>query len=251
MSALKNLSAALACSLLATLAHADRSQPGESPLTATPLEWQFKLTPTYLATAGSNPAGDLNLRANTGPHALWLATYRQPGSFQQTRTGYEYTARWDYLKLVPSLQAATHGFVGGSLNAEIGGPLFALLGFGRTNTRPYYNLNIDPNDMQTYGLGSHLSEQTSVALYTVRDDRLYTGQRISHLLFRQQLDAHNRLTVDLFQKRGRADENAESVRGNGLAVTWDRDQWFVRLAHEQKVGFGNSQQNRFSLGWRF
>lgn len=238
-------------SLCFPLAYADRSAPGEPSNIATEADWQFKLTPTYLRTHGEADATDLNLRANHGAHALWIANYRQAGSFEQTRVGYEFAGQWDYLKLVPSLQAATHGFVGGSLNAEIGGSVFALLGFGRTNTRPYYNLNIDPNDMQTYGLGAHLPDQTTVALYTVRDDRLNTGQRITHLLFRRQMAARDRLTVDLFTKQGRADENADPVRGKGGALTWDHNAWFVRLAREQKVSFTETSQNRFTLGLRF
>lgn len=238
--------------VLASGALADRSSPGDLPLPASAAaDWQFKLTPTYLATPGAAAATDWNLRANNGPHALWLAYYRQPGQFAQARTGYEFTQQWSYLKLVPSLQAASHGFFGASLNAEIGGPLYVLLGVGRTNTRPYYNLNIDPNDMQTYGLGWHWSPQTTLAVYSVRDDRLQTGQRINHALFRQQLDALNRLTLDLFSKHGQADADSAAVKGDGLALTWDHASWFVRVAHEQKVGFTTRAQNRFSLGWRF
>ena len=158
----RKLLALLALSLTLPLAHADRSAPGEPVNTAAENDWQFKLTPTYLRTRGESDATDLNLRANQGAHALWIAHYRQSGGFEQSRVGYEFAGQWRYLKLVPSLQAATHGFVGGSLSAEIGGPVFALLGFGRTNTRPYYNLNIDPNDMLTYGLGAHLPDGNQV-----------------------------------------------------------------------------------------
>ena len=115
--------------------------------------WAFKLTPSYYVTTNEKDATDTNLRANHGPHAIWVGYYRRGSEFEQTRTGYEYTMHLSFGQLVPSLQLASGGFVGGSINAQIGDSNYALLGFGRTNARDYYNLNFDPNDSYTINGG--------------------------------------------------------------------------------------------------
>lgn len=138
--------------------------------------WEFKFTPSYYATTNQADATDLNLCANSGPHAIWLGHYQRGGEFEQTRTGYEYTAKFPFVQLVPSLQLASHGFAGGSLNAQIGDAIYALLGYGRTNTRDYYNLNFDPNDSVVYGLGTSLLPKSTISLFTVKDNRLHTGR---------------------------------------------------------------------------
>lgn len=213
--------------------------------------WAFKLTPSYYRTTNQPDATDLNLRANHGPHALWLGYYRRPGEFEQTRTGYEYTAQLPFGQLVPSLQLATHGFAGGSLNAQIGDQVYALLGFGRTNTRDYYNLNFDPNDSVVYGLGTRLVPGSQLSLFTVKDNRLHTGQMVTHLVWRYFPDDHQRWTVDLSGKHGRADAEANPVSGQALSVTYDYRDVFVRLARDRKVNFSEDDQTRVSVGMRF
>lgn len=212
--------------------------------------WAFKLTPSYYATSHQKDATDINLRANHGPHAVWLADYRRAGEFEQMRTGYEYTAQFPFGQLVPSLQLATHGFAGGSVNAQLGDPIYALLGFGRTNARDYYNLNFDPNDSVLYGLGKRLPSG-SVSLFTVRDNRLHTGQVVTHLVWRFAQDQQQRWTVDISGKHGRASADDESVSGTAISVTLDYRDMFVRLARDRKVNFTIEDQTRFSLGLRF
>lgn len=95
--------------LLDSAAHAD-TDPAAGAAAAD--AWNYKLTPSYYATSHQKDAFDLNLRANRGPHAIWLGYYRRGGEFEQARTGYEYTAQLPFGQLVPSLQLATHGFVG-------------------------------------------------------------------------------------------------------------------------------------------
>ena len=114
--------------------------------TAADRAWNFKFTPSYYVTTHTKDATDLNLRANNGAHAVWLGYYQRDSEFEQTRTGYEYTAQVPFGQLVPSLQLASRGFAGGAINAQIGDSVYALLGYGRTNARDYYNLNFDPND---------------------------------------------------------------------------------------------------------
>ncbi len=135
--------------------HADPSPPGETEeiLTET---FTFKFTPSYYATTNQPGAYDLNLGALYGTHAIWLGYYQQSNEFEQARTGHEYTMQIPFVQLVPSLQVATHDFVGGAINAQVGDSIFAILGFGRTNLHEYYNLNFDPNDAITYGVGTSL-----------------------------------------------------------------------------------------------
>jgi hypothetical protein len=213
--------------------------------------WAFKLTPSYYVTTHTKDAIDLNLRANHGPHAIWLGYYRRDGEFEQTRTGYEYTAQFSFVQLVPSLQLASHGFVGGSINAQIGNDIYALLGFGRTNMRDYYNLNFDPNDSILYGIGTSLLPKSTLSLFTIKDDRLHTDQVITHVLWRMLPDERQRWTVDLLRKQGRATVNDESVSGIAVIVTYDYQDIFFRLAKDRKVNFTAEDQTRLTVGLRF
>ena len=213
--------------------------------------WAFKLTPSYYVTTHVKDATDLNLRANHGPHAYWLGYYRRDGEFEQTRMGYEYTAQIPYGQLVPSLQLATHGFVGGSINAQIGDSIYALLGLGRTNMRDYYNLNFDPNDSVMYGIGTQLLAKSTLSLFSVKDNRLQTGQVITHAVWRRSPDDHQQWTVDLSSKHGRATPVDESVSGTALTVTYEYRDVFFRLALDRKVNFTTEDQTRCSVGLRF
>lgn len=213
--------------------------------------WAFKLTPSLYATAHEHNAVDVNLRANNGPHALWIGQYQRGDEFQQTRTGYEYTANFAWGQMVPSLQTATGGFVGGSLNVQIGQPVYVMAGLGRTNLRNYYNLNFDPNDAVTLGLGAHWNQSHQVSLFTVKDNRLATDQIITHAVWRWQANAHDRWTVDWAYKSGRGSPDDERVKGRSLSVTYDHRHTFVRLAYDEKVNFSANNQTRVSAGLRF
>jgi hypothetical protein len=243
------LATTLALALSAT-AMADPAPRGE-PEAASHEAWAFKLTPSFYATTNTHDATDLNLRANLGPHATWIGWYRRGSEFEQTRAGYEFTAQLPFGQLVPSLQVASHGFSGGSLNAQIGDTVYALAGIGRTNTRDYYNLNFDPNDSVVLGAGTRLIPRTNLSLYNVRDDRLGTGQSVTHLVWRYNPDARQRWTIDLSTKRGRPVADADMVSGDALSVTLDVGDVFVRFARDRKVNFSNEDQTRFSLGLRF
>ncbi len=230
--------------------YADTATSGETGV-VTADSWAFKLTPSYYVTTHEKDATDLNLRANHGPHAIWLGHYQRSSEFEQTRTGYEYTAQIPFGQLVPSLQLASHGFVGGSINAQIGDLIYALLGFGRTNTRDYYNLNFDPNDSVVYGFGTRLLPKSTLSLFTVKDNRLHTGQIVTHAVWRMLPDDHQRWTVDLSSKHGRATADDESVSGKALSVTYDYRDIFFRLAQDRKVNFTTEDQTRLSVGLRF
>lgn len=232
------------------VAQADASPPNGVE-SAAPEQWAFKLTPSYYVTTHQVDATDLNLRTNYGPHAIWIGHYQRGSDFEQTRTGYEYTAQLPWVQLVPSLQLATHGFAGGSLNAQIGDSVYGLLGFGRTNLHDFYNLNFDPNDSIVYGIGTRLLPKSTLALFTVKDNRLHTGQIVTHVVWRMIPSEGQRLTVDLSSKHGRPTAEEDSVSGMALSLTYDYRDFFVRLAQDQKVNFSNEDQTRLSLGVRF
>lgn len=247
----KTARTAICAGLLGAAAAAADSTPPGAAEAAAEQAWTFKLTPSYYATSHEKDATDINLRANHGAHAVWLGYYRREGEFEQTRSGYEYTAELPFGLLVPSLQLASHGFVGASVNAQVGDEAYALLGLGRTNARDYYNLNFDPNDSVAYGLGTRWLPKSNLSLFTVRDNRLHTGQAITHLVWRWWPQEGRRWTVDASTKHGRASIGDPSVSGQALALTYDYGKVFVRVARDRKVNFTADDQTRFSLGMRF
>ena len=249
---LKNVVTALvyAALLCVSRVYADTSTVGETAVLAGEA-WAFKFTPSYYVTTSQKDATDLNLRAHYGPHAFWLGHYQRDSEFEQTRTGYEYTAQFPYLQIVPSVQLATHDFAGGSINAQIGDTVYALLGYGLTNAQDYYNLNFDPNDSVMYGVGTSLLPKSTFSLFSIRDNRLNTDQTVIHAVWRMSPDEHQRWTVDVSSKHGRATPDDESVSGNAVSVTYDNRDIFFRLAQDSKVNFSNDDQTRLTVGLRF
>ena len=210
----------------------------------------YKVTAMLLSTRNQRDAGDLNVRANLDAHTAWVGYYHRPSEFQQLRAGYEYQWEVPFGRIVPSLQVATHGFLGGSVTAEIGHRNFALIGFGRTNLKPYYNLNFDPNDAITLGIGTRAIPKTQLTLFQVRDDRLGTGQKIVHAIARVKADERTRWTLDVFYKEGTSADGDDWIRATGVAVTYDFEPYFVRVAHDPHVNFTRDRMLRLSFGLR-
>ena len=257
--AFRSLAAAALAALLpvAALAIEDRAdiEPNEPAASGRGIAWKF--TPSvYHETAGRS-AIDLNLRGNRENDTFWIGQYRRGAEFQQARAGYERQFAVPIGRVIASGQYASQGFFGASVTLEVGaaatGPYLGLLGFGRTNLKPYYNLNFDPNDSVLIGAGWRPDEGTALTLFQVRDDRLGTGQRVTHLVLRQKTGARSRWTVDVFERSGRsdADPGSESFKANGFALTYDREPWFVRLAWDPKVNYTNSDMTRLAIGARF
>ncbi len=210
----------------------------------------FKLTPSWYRSDEGSRAGDINLRANTETQTAWLGYYRDKTGFAQTRTGYENRLDSGWLRAVFSMQIASGGFVGGSVTSEVGGDTFGLVGFGRTNLRDYYNLNFDPNDAITLGVGSRAIRDTELTFFHLWDDRLHTHQRVTHAMVRRKLPHDQRLTLDVSRKSGlTTDDNF--VRGYAATLTYDFGHYFLRFARDQYVNFSPNSQLRISLGARF
>ena len=210
----------------------------------------FKLTPSYYMTPGAANAWDLNLRGSKGAHTAWVGLYRDASSFQQARAGYEHHGDFGWLRSVLSLQVAAGGFRGWSATAELGGESYAIVGWGRTNLRNYYNLNFDPNDAITLGLGTRALPNTELSLFQIRDDRLGTQQRVTHAVARYKPTDKERWTADLSSKSGLS-SSGTMVSGKALSVTYDFGDYFARLAKDQYVNFTDDTQTRVSLGMRF
>ena len=208
----------LACALPGWAAEGrDDALEREAPVQPEQIAWKF--TPTYYHTSNQPSAWDLNLRGTLGPQNAWIGFYRQQEEFQQLRLGYDYTADVAFGRVIPSVQYATHGFLGGSVTAEIGDRNFGLLGWGRTNLKEYFNLNFDPNDAVTFGVGTRALPNTTLTLFQVRDDRLDTGQRVTHLVARVKPDEKTRWTMDVFYKVGRPDSDPASAKLRGPTTT--------------------------------
>ncbi|MCX7186612.1 MAG: hypothetical protein NTW57_05080 [Methylophilales bacterium] len=210
----------------------------------------FKFTPSYYFSSNGNNATDLNFRASRDGHTAWLGEYIDKSGYQQTRLGYEYKFNGDILRPTLSAQLASGGFVGGSLTSEVGGEYYAILGLGRTNLKDYYNLNFDPNDAITFGVGTRAFNNTELSLQQVRDDRLGTEQQITHLVWRYKPTATERISIDGAYKSGFGSNN-NNVHGCSLSLDYDYHQYFSKIAYDQYANFTSAKLTRFSLGVRF
>lgn len=211
----------------------------------------YKLTTALYRNDDGYHAGDINLRGGVGPHVGWVGFFRSETGYEQSRAGYEHTLQLPYAKLVTSLQFASRGFAGISETAEVGGDHYLLLGLSRTNLREYFNLTFDPNDSVLLGIGSHtLIPRTQAYLFSVRDNRLGTGQRVTHLVLRWQANDHARWSLDLARKTGQGDED-EQVSATGATLGYDFDRYFLRAAFDPKVNFTQRNMLRISAGIRF
>jgi hypothetical protein len=221
--------------------------------------------PTYKFTLGTystktlGSSFDLNLRGQinneTALHTVWLGRYQDQHGYSQFRTGYEYVWEGQMFRPTLSAQLAAGGFLGGAITSELGPKeTFAIAGFGRTNLRNYYNLTFDPNDMIQYGLGwrPNLANMAqSFSLYRISDNRLGTGQAITHFLWRDTVSGDTRFTLDMFLKRGDIDNGASIRNKFGAAIGLDEKQWFAKVAYDPYVNFTAQRQLRLSVGLRF
>jgi hypothetical protein len=231
----------MALSLSVGMVHAEDAAQDAHP---------FKLTLGRYQYSGDQGT-DVNLRWQHGDSHVWVGHYQDSGFGAQDRIGADGSFDLsEWLSVQPSLQAATRGFVGGSLDAQVGHAWYGLLGWGRTNLKPYFNLNFDPNDALTLGAGHLFDNGQNWSLFVVRDDRLHTGQTDWHLTARIPVDDGDRLSLDVMRKSG--DSDAGHIREAwAVSATWDFPRWFMRLAHDPKQNFSAQDAWRVSGGVRF
>lgn len=225
------------------LAHALCAQAAEEPPT---LPWKLTVGEYFY----SNYAGtDLNLRWRGDDSSAWVAAYSDRVFGSQARAGADTSINLgQYIQLQPSIQAASLGFIGGSLNLQAGASWYGLVGFGRTDARPYFNLNFDPNDALTFGAGHRVENGISYLVFLVADDRFHTGQRDWHANVQIPFgDSH--ATLDLLRKSGMTDAGA--ITGWGFSANWDWPRWFLRLAYDPHQNFSAQDAWRLASGIRF
>ena len=226
----------LAFGLLSFVAHAEDATP-------------FKLTVGWYRYSDHTDGVDTNLRHTSDLGNVWVGYYRDNDEgVSQWRTGWD-RSFGSAIRVAPSVQFASGGFVGGSVQAEVGAPWFASVGFGRTNLRPYVNLNFDPNDSYLIAFGRRDESGQVFMFQMVRDNRENPDQRHFHLLYRQPLGGGERLTLDMLHKVGKVED--ELIRRWGVTATYDWPRFFVRLARDPKTNFTPLDVWRLSVGTRF
>ena len=209
----------------------------------------FKLTLTGHRFSESGNGADINLRHSGDWGTQWLGFFKADGlDAHQFRGGWE-RSFGDTVRVLPSLQVASGGFVGGSIGVETGKTWFVGAGLGRTNLRPYYNLNFDPNDAWSLGAGYRVSGGTSYSVSLTRDNRENPDQQHFHAVYRTPINGQDRLTLDLLYKQGLV--NGEAIRKLGATVTYDWPRYFVRLAYDPNTNFTADNVVRVSVGTRF
>src|SRR5260370_38176691 len=120
-------------------------------------EYKSKLTFSTYFTRG-NRAFDLNLRHQLGPVTVWIAGFYDPQTNKLIRTGIQYDYRKAWFHFVPTIEVATTKAVSGSLSFELGsGRTIALVGYSRTNLKPFFDLFWDPGDSVQLGIGHRLT----------------------------------------------------------------------------------------------
>ena len=238
--------------LLGTLscAYAAFADAQPAPLAeTTPTTTPYKLTTGFYRFSGGANGVDVNLRHSSDYGNLWVGYYQSNEQHEyQWRTGWD-RSFGETVRISPSLQVASHGFVGGSLQVETGERWFVGAGLGRTNLKPYWNLNFDPNDSYTLSGGYRGEDGQTFALQYVRDNRQNPDQRHLHFYWRQPLADRQRLTVDLLYKEGKVDD--AMIHRWGASLTYDWPRYFVRLAYDPKANFGPDNLWRLSVGTRF
>lgn len=209
----------------------------------------FKLTATGFKFSESGSGVDINLRHSSDFGNGWIGYFRAPKlDANQWRGGWD-RSFGEAIRVQPSVQIASGGFVGGSLNLETGERWFAGVGFGRTNLRPYFNLNFDPNDSWSLAAGYRGESGQSYAASYIRDNRENPDQQHFHLTSRTPLEGKQRLTLDLLYKRGLVD--GQRIAKAGGTVTYDWPRFFVRVAYDPYTNFSSDNVWRLSVGTRF
>ena len=209
----------------------------------------FKLTTTGFKFSENGSGVDVNLRHSSDFGNAWIGYFRALKlDANQWRGGWD-RSFGEAIRVQPSAQIASGGFVGGSINLETGERWFVGAGFGRTNLRPYFNLNFDPNDSWSLAAGYRGENGQSYSASYIRDNRENPDQQHFHLTSRTPLEGKERLTLDLLYKRGLVD--GQRIAKAGGTMTYDWPKYFVRVAYDPYTNFTSDNVWRLSVGTRF
>lgn len=209
----------------------------------------YKLTAAWYNFSNHTDGWDLNLRRSSEIGNAWVGYFRLANqNITQWRIGWD-NSYGSIVRISPSIQFASHGFIGGSIQVETGDPWFAGVGLGRTNLRPYWNLNFDPNDAYTLSAGRRSSNNQVFMFQLVRDNRQNPDQRHIHFLYRQPLADEQRVTIDALYKTGQVEDRR--IRRWGLSLTYNWPRFFARVAWDPQTNFTPADALRLSVGTRF
>lgn len=226
------------------------ADPQASPLIEkAPESSQLKLTASSYQFSGNAHAEDINLRQSSNYGNVWFGYFHSGNlDVHQWRLGWD-RSFGEWIRVSPSIQIASQDFAGGSLQFETGDPWFVGAGIGRTNLKPYWNLNFDPNDSYNLSVGYRVEGGQTFALLYVRDNRQNPDQRHLHFFWRQPMPDTQRLTLDLLYKEGLVD--GTMIHRWGASVTYDWPKLLFRIAYDPHANFGPDNLWRFSIGTRF
>jgi hypothetical protein len=228
--------------LMSTAAAQGQTGPADQPAT-------YKFTAGHYRFSDQSSGWDLNLRQTSEIGNVWLGLFQLGNQdISEWRAGWDRTFGRE-VRITPSIQSASGGFWGGSVQIEIGDPWFAAVGLGRTNLRPYFNLNFDPNDSYLVTIGKRSATHELFMLQYVRDNREHPDQQHLHFLYRTPVQQDQRLTVDLLYKQGLV--GTSTIRRWGLTLGYDWPRYFVRMAWDPNVNFAIENALRLSIGYRF
>jgi hypothetical protein len=227
-------------------AQVDAERPPEGPV-----EFPYKATAGLYRYSGAQYALDLNLRYTSASFGnVWVGYFDSRDlDERQGRAGWDRVWIFDPVRLLLTAQVASTGFVGGAFAAEIGAPFFVGAGLGRTNLKPYVNLNFDPNDAYLISAGWRGAAGRVAMIQYIRDNRDNPDQRNTHLIYRTPLPDGSRLVVDVLYKQGFVEGQMIRKWGAGIGVDWRR--WFARVAWDPDQNFTPLDMWRFSVGARF
>ncbi|MES1978042.1 MAG: hypothetical protein V4451_08395 [Pseudomonadota bacterium] len=242
----------LALALLAPLSCLAADEPAAAGDAGQGVAFKFTSGLYQLRGGGLPNAGalDLNLRVSGSFGNAWVGQFRSPSqSITQTRLGWDRQFDFGAVRLTPSLEVATGGYVGGSAYLEAGRTWVAGVGLSRTNLQNFVNLNFDPGDAYTLAGGYRWADSRSLILSLIRDNRLNPDQQNVHLVYRTPISGGQRLTLDGLYKTGLV--AGVGVREVGFSATYDWPKFFVRAAWDPKVNFTPQDMFRLSVGTRF
>lgn len=227
------------------------SVTGQEPLTTIESDKPAnKLTLGSYHFSGTGNAFDINLRHSNDFGNTWLGYYNAARRDEhQGRIGWDNTFEIGPARITPYAQIASRGYFAWSVNVETGKTWFVGAGFGRTNLKPNWNLNFDPNDSYALSAGRRWADGESISLQWVRDDRENPDQRHLHAVYRKPLAGGERVTIDVLRKQGLVDDVL--IRKVGASFTYDWPRFFLRLAYDPKVNFTAENMWRFIVGTRF
>lgn len=220
-----------------------------TPCVASEIETPFKLTAGWYRLGDSGNGVDVNVRHTSDYGNVWAGYFKAKEiEVQQWRAGWD-RSFGDDIRVQPSIQIASGGFVGGSVNVEAGNNWVVGAGLGRTNLRPYYNLNFDPNDSWSLLAGYRGEDGRSIVASYVRDNRENPDQQHFHVIARTAMPNKQRLTADFLYKRGLVE--SQRIGKVGATLTYDWPSFFVRIAFDPKTNFSPDNAWRLSIGARF